>query len=81
MAKRSVYRFLASAQPGGYSVWRGDHWLGHVTKQVHRVTERGRTTTIVAGWRPSNMSKGELPLVPTREEAAAALWHSRGEAT
>ena len=75
--KRSEYRFVSGKTRGSYSVWRGEQWLGHVTKQVHRHTERGATTTVVSGWRPSDSSGRDLAIEPTREVAAQALWRTR----
>ena len=75
MTKRgsSGFRFVSSNRRGQYSVWRGDKHLGYVTKIVHRVTERGATRTILAGWRPSTIDGVELALEKTREAAAKVL--------
>jgi hypothetical protein len=71
---RSVFRFLSSNRPGQYSVWRIEQHLGHVTKIVHRISDRGVTRTIVAGWTPSTPDRIDLATAPTREAAAKALW-------
>ncbi len=71
---RSVFRFLTSARRSQYSVQRGDVPIGHVTKIVHRHTERGVTRTIVAGWTPSTPDGRDLATERTREAAARALW-------
>jgi hypothetical protein len=70
----SSFRFLTSARRSQYSVWRGDEHLGHVTKIVHRVFDRGVTRTAVSGWVPSTPARTDLAAVPTREEAARVLW-------
>ena len=70
----SVFRFLQSARRSQYSVWRGEEHIGHVTKIVHRVTERGATRTIVSGWTPSTVDRRDLATEATRELAARELW-------
>jgi hypothetical protein len=69
-----AYRFLSGNKRSSYSVWRGDAWLGHVTKIAHRHSERGMTRTIVGGWTPSTAKGVELAAAPMRAAAAAALW-------
>jgi hypothetical protein len=71
---RSVFRFLSSSRRGQYSVQRIDQPIGYVTKIVHRITDRGVTRTIVAGWTPSTPGRVDLATAPTREAAAKALW-------
>lgn len=69
-----MFRFLSSNRPGQSSVWRLEQHLGHVTKIVHRINDRGVTKTIVAGWTPSTPDGIDLAIAPTREEAAKVLW-------
>jgi len=70
----SQYRFISGGKRGSYSVWRGDAWIGHVTKIVHRHALK----TVTAGWTPSTTSGLDLSASPTREAAAEALQRSRG---
>lgn len=72
--KRSAFRFVASNRSGQHSVWRVDQHLGHVTKIVHRISDRGVTRTIVSGWTPSTPDRLDLATERTREAAAKALW-------
>jgi len=72
-AARSAFRFVAGNRSGQYSVWRGDQHLGHVTKIVHRISDRGVTRTISAGWTPSSPYGSDLATELTREAAAKAL--------
>ena len=71
---RSVFRFLSSNRPGQYSVQRLDQPIGYVTKNVHRITDRGVTRTIVKGWTPSTPNRNDLATMPTRAAAAKVLW-------
>jgi hypothetical protein len=70
----SPFRFLGSGRRGQYGVWRGEQHLGHVTKIVHHISDRGVTRTIVAGWTPSTPDRRDLATETTREAAAKALW-------
>jgi hypothetical protein len=69
-----TYRFISGGKRGSYSVWRGETWLGHVTKIVHRHAARGVTTTVVSGWTPSTAKGIDLSSAPNRKAAADALW-------
>ena len=68
------FRFVPSSRTGQYSVWRGDERVGHVTKIVHRVTERGLTRTKF-GWMPSTLGGADLATEGSREAAARVLWY------
>lgn len=70
---RSVFRFLPSNQSGQYSVWRDDKHLGHVTKNVYRIHDRGVTRTTVS-WTPSTPNRADLATEKTRDAAAKVLW-------
>lgn len=70
----STYRFIPGGKRGSYSVWRGESWLGHVAKVVHRHTARGVTKMITTGWAPSTAKGVDLASVPSRKAAADALW-------
>ena len=61
MAKSSPYHFVRGPIPGSYSVRRNEVWLGYVTKHV-------------TGWVPADRDRRDLPIEPTREAAARALW-------
>jgi uncharacterized protein YbdZ (MbtH family) len=69
-----MFRFVSSNRSGQYSVWRSEQHLGHVTKVVHRISDRGVTQTIAAGWTPSSPDRIDLAIATTREAAAKALW-------
>ena len=71
---KSVYRFLSGGRSGCYSVWRGDQHLGYVTRIAHRITDRGVSKTVVAGWTPSTPARTDLTIAATRTAAAKALW-------
>ena len=71
----SPFRFLTSRRQGQYSVRRGEEHIGYVTKIVHRISERGVTRTIIAGWAPSTLSGVDLAIESTREAAARVLWY------
>jgi hypothetical protein len=74
---RSGFRFLSSNRGGQYSVWHGDRHIGYVTKVVHRISDRGVTRMVVAGWTPSTTNRTDLAIAPTREAAANVLWQHR----
>jgi uncharacterized protein YbdZ (MbtH family) len=71
---RSAFRFVPSNRSGQYSVWRVDQPIGHVTKIVHRINDRGIPRTVVAGWTPGTPDRIDLAIATTRETAAKALW-------
>ena len=71
----SAFRFVTSSKRGQYSVWRGETHIGHVTKIVHRIHDRGVTKTVVAGWTPSTVDGIDLATEKTRDAAANALWN------
>jgi hypothetical protein len=75
MSKSSPFRFVSSRASGQYSVWRGEEHIGWVAKIVHRISDRGVTKTIVAGWIPKeHTASADLPIEKTRDAAANALW-------
>jgi hypothetical protein len=75
---RSPFRFVTSSKQGQYGVHRGEEHFGHVTKIVHRITDRGVTRTF-STWMPSTLDRRDLPSAKTREAAARALWTARQE--